>query len=216
MRSSGPAAVLRALLLAAPLAVLPFPSAAHDTHAGHAGHAAAGGAKVSASTVRIRLADTPLRERDGRDVRLVSDVLGDGVAVVNFVYTTCTTICPVSSATMAELQRRLGAKVGAEVQLVTLTTDPARDTASRLKEYSARLGAGPGWHWLTGRKDDIDTVLKAFGAYTPNPEDHPAMTLVGVPTAGTWTRLFGFASVDDLQREVEKALEAARHAGHRR
>lgn len=192
-------------------AVLGAPCAAHDkgTQGGHDPAAA-----PPAAGLRLRLADTPLQDQDGRELRLKSDVLGGRVAVVNFVYTTCTTVCPVSSATLAQLQERLGARLGERVLLVSITVDPLRDTPARLKEYSARHGAGPGWRWLTGRKGDVDAALKAFGAYTPNPEDHPSMTLVGDADGGQWTRLYGFAGVDELLAQVERALavQVARRA----
>ncbi|HEX9184892.1 MAG TPA: SCO family protein [Burkholderiales bacterium] len=182
---------------------LAAPCAAHDKGA-HDGHGAA--AVKPAAGVRLRLADTPLVDQDGREVRLRSELLGKRVAVVNFVYTTCTTVCPVASATLAQLQRRLGDRAGERVLLVSITVDPLRDTPARLREYAARHEAGPGWRWLTGRKADVDAALKAFGAYTPNPEDHPNMTLVGDAESGQWTRLYGFTGVDELLAQVERAL----------
>lgn len=203
-----------ALLVAASLMAAATVAAAHDKHAQHA-QQQADAKPAQASALRIRLEDVSLRNQDGGEVRFLSDVLGQRVAVVNFVYTTCTTICPVSSATVAELQRRLGSRAGREVALVTITTDPARDTPARMKETAARYGAGSGWHWLTGRKGEIDRVLKAFGAYTPNPEDHPPITLVGNAASGQWTRLYGFASVDELQSHVEQALASGSAGAHK-
>ena len=205
---------LSALCVAVSLMAVAAAAAAHDQHAAPA-QQQADGKPAQASSVRIRLDDVSLRDQEGRDVRFLSDVLGHRVAVVNFVYTTCTTICPVSSATVAELQRRLGSRAGGEVQLVTITTDPARDTPARLKETAARYGAGSGWLWLTGRKGEVDRVLKAFGAYTPNPEDHPPMTLVGHAASGQWTRLYGIAGADELQAHVERAVAATAAGAHR-
>lgn len=199
--------VLCAMALGTGLAA---PATAHD----HGAHDARRAAVAPASGVALRLEDALLRDQDGRAVRLKSDVLGKRVAVVNFIYTTCTTVCPVSSHTMSQLQQRLGARVGAEVQLVSITVDPLRDAPARLKEYSARHGAADGWRWLTGPKSSIDAVLKAFGAYTPSPEDHPALTMIGEADGGTWTRLYGFPSAEELQAHVDRAL-AARVAANR-
>lgn len=176
------------------------PAKAHDAH-----HAAAGQSKAG-GTITLKLADTVLKDQDGRDVRLMSDLMGQRVTVVDFIYTTCTTVCPVLSATLAVLQRKLGPRVGKDVQLVSITVDPQRDTPARLKAYSARHEAGSGWHWLTGSKGDVDSVLKTFGAYTPDPESHPAMVMIGDGAGRTWTRLLGFPSVGELQAQVELAL----------
>lgn len=162
--------------------------------------------------VKVKLADTALLDQDGRSVRIRSDVFGDRVVVINFVFTTCTTVCPASTAVLSQLQERLGERVGREVALVSLSVDPVRDTPARLKEYAAKTGARAGWTWLTGRKGDVDQVSRAFGAYTTNPDDHPALVMVGEPRAQVWTRFFGFPAPADLAHHVEQLL-AARGAG---
>ena len=184
---------------------------AHDKAAHEANAARAASARPVG--VQLRLPDARLVDQDGREVRLASDVLGQRVAVVSFVYTTCTTVCPVLSATMSQLQRRLEGRLGEKVLLVSITVDPQRDTPARLKEYSGLHGAGEHWRWLTGRKSDVDAVLKAFGTFTPNPEDHPSVTMIGDAEGRRWTRLYGFPSVEEVLAQVEHALAVpvARH-----
>lgn len=172
---------------------------AHGTH----NHAKT---DAPAAAVRVQLDDIPLLDRHGVERRLKSDVLGDRVAVVNFVYTTCTTVCPIASATFAQLQQRLGARLGTQVRLVSITVDPQRDTPARLRAYAAKHDAGMNWIWLTGRKDAVDAALKGFGAYTPDPQDHPAMVMIGDARSGCWTRLFGFPSVAEILAEVERRI----------
>jgi protein SCO1/2 len=177
------AAVMTAI--AAAMALSP-PAFGHD----HAQHGAA--AKPAApQTTRVNLTDTALLDQDGRSVRLKSDVMGDRIVVVGFIYTSCTTVCPVLSAVLAQTQAKLGARLSRDVGLVTVTVDPLRDTPARLKEYSARHGAGAGWTWLTGNKPQIDEVLKVFGAYTPNFIDHPPVVLAATQSPGS-----GCASTD--------------------
>jgi protein SCO1/2 len=93
--------------------------------------------------------------------------------------------------------------------MVTVTVDPVRDTPARLKEYGARLGSNPGWSWITGPKPQVDEVLRAFGAYTPNFVDHPPLVLVGDAKTGKWLRFYGFPSPDQLLAAVGD-LTAAR------
>ena len=165
--------------------------------------------------------NTVLHDQDGRAVRFYDDLIRGKVVAINFVYTTCTTVCPIASAIFAEMQRKLGTAPGRDVVLVTITVDPLRDTPERLREYAARYGAGEGWVHLTGAKRDVDNVLKGFGAYTPNFEDHPAMVLVGEAGGANWTRFIGFPSVDQLLARVGELRAArgkggrtAQHAGH--
>jgi len=178
---------------------------AHDPAHHHAAEAPA------PASVKVVLRDAPLLDASGKRVRLSQDVIGGRIAVVNFIYTSCTTVCPVSSATFQQLQQKLGPRLGKDVVLVSITVDPLRDTPQRLREYGARYRPADGWRWLTGAKPDVDGALKGFGAYTPNFEDHPATVLVGDVRAGKWTRFFGFPSVDELVARIE-AIQAAREA----
>ncbi|MDH3806244.1 MAG: SCO family protein, partial [Gammaproteobacteria bacterium] len=72
------------------------------------------------------LRDRALLNQDGDEVRFVSDVIGDNIIVMDFVYTTCTTICPVLSALFTQVQGKLGDQLGEEVIMVSMTVDPTR------------------------------------------------------------------------------------------
>lgn len=187
--------ILPRVLAAAALMAFAVAAPAHDAH-----HKAAPGA---AESVRVRLPDTALVDHEGRAVKLASEVVGDRIVVVDFVYTSCTTVCPVASALFAQVQQRLGERTAQDVRLVSFTVDPVRDTPSRLKAYGKRYESGPGWVWLTGAKPQVDEALKAFGAFTPNFENHPPLVLVGDAKAGRWLRFYGFPT-------PEQVLEAVR------
>jgi protein SCO1/2 len=166
----------------------------------------------SAELADVDLRDRTLLDQDGKEVRFVSDVIGDNIVVMDFVYTTCTTVCPVLSALFRQVQDRLGDRLDKEVVMVSLTVDPVRDTPQRLKAYSAKHRAAPGWVWLTGPKTTVEDVLIGVGAYSVNFEDHPSMVLVGDGRTGEWKRLFGFPSPDRIMQLVEE-LEESRSGG---
>jgi protein SCO1/2 len=203
----------RSFLLAAAAAGLPSVARAHDEHKhnDHSAHAPMSGeAKADkVGAIKVDVGDTPLLDQDGRTVRVRSDVLAGRVVVVDFIYTTCTTICPIFSATMAELRKRLVAAPARDIVLVTVTVDPLRDTPRRLKDYAARFGPlGDGWIWLTGSKSNVDIVNKAFGAYTANIDDHPPMVIVGDVDAGVWTRFYGFPGALELEARARELVAA--------
>jgi protein SCO1 len=205
-----------AAMLSAALAVHAQAGAAED-HSRHAGHAAqAGSAKPSA--VKVRFDDSVLTDQTGRALKLKTDVMAERIVVLDFVYTTCTTVCPVLTALLANVQNQLDDGARSEVRLVSISVDPARDTPARLKEYADRRGVKPGWFWLTGPTGRINEVLKGFGAYTPSFEDHPPLVLVGDARSGQWTRFYGFADPKAVLAKVHE-LRAARanggHAGHK-
>jgi protein SCO1/2 len=166
-------------------------------------------AKTVASPVSVKINDALLVTQDGKSVHFADDVIADRIVVMDFVYTTCTTVCPVLSTILGQVQNSLGERLGADVHMVSVSVDPGRDTPERLKAYSQSHRARPGWVWLTGEKTSIDNVLRGLGAYTPNFEDHPSMVLVGDARAGTWIRFFGFPGPDKILAAVEE-LEMAR------
>jgi len=161
--------------------------------------------------VEVKLPDVELLNQDGRSVRFKSDVVAGRIVAINFLYTTCTTICPVTSAIFAQVQQALGDRLGQEVWLLSISVDPTRDTPARLKAYAHKVGAQPGWLWLTGQKHRVDQVLQGLGTYTPDFVDHPSVVLIGDGQRGGWTRLYGLPSPDDIRTRLE-ALVAARHA----
>lgn len=207
-----PARLARCLLLAAVAAGLGSSGAgALAGGAGHEHHQAAGGKTGKSASAEVDLRDRVLLDQDGRELSFVSDVIGDRIVVMDFIFTNCTNVCPVLSAVMAQVQQKLGQGTGDEVRLVSMTVDPIRDTPERLKAYAAKHGAGRGWTWLTGPKPVVDDVLTGLGAYTANFEDHPSMVLVGDGRSGEWSRFFGFPSPARIVARVNE-LKAAREA----
>ncbi|HSP78812.1 MAG TPA: SCO family protein [Myxococcaceae bacterium] len=168
-------------------------------------------ASDTASTTEVRLEEVPLLDQDGKPVRFRSEVLGDKLVIIDFVFTHCTTVCPVLSAILSRAQRDLGDRLEEEVRLVSITVDPTRDTPARLKAYSSKFGAKTGWTWLTGSQGDVKKVLEGLGAYTPDYANHAPMVLVGDPRTGRWARLNGFPSKEKLLEKVDE-LSRARHA----
>ena len=175
-----------------------------DPHAQHKQQAAAN-AQIKTAKVDLH-GGLSMRNRFGEPVDLLEDVIGDRIAVVNFVYTNCTTVCPVTSSIFSMVQKRFGEQMGQEVALVTITVDPARDNPHRMRTFAKNFNPGDGWSWLTGDKGNVDEALKAFGAYTPNFEDHPAMVLIGDERHSKWYRLYGFPAPDAIEARVRNLL----------
>jgi len=88
------------------------------------------------------------------------------VLAVTFIYATCTDTCPLLTAKMTELQRRLGRDFGARVRFVSITVDPEVDTPEVLRGYAKAHGANiEGWSFLTGTSAEIKDVIGRYGAY---------------------------------------------------
>lgn len=188
------------------------PDAMPDPHAEHRKmmHVTA---ERDADDEALHIPDAVLVTQFGQEVRLASDIVADHIVVMDFVYTTCTTVCPVLSAIFSQVRAQLSETLGGEVMLVSVTVDPLRDTPEQLRAYSEKFGASSGWVWLTGTKPTMDSVLKNLGAYTPNFEDHPSIVLVGDGGTGEWSRFVGFPSAQQIVDKVN-ALRSMRLEQH--
>lgn len=86
--------------------------------------------------------------------------------VLNFIFTRCpvATMCPLSTAKMATLQRLAREHGIRDLQLVSITLDPAYDTPPVLKAYAEGRGLNPAnFHFLTGPEPAIRSLLTQFG-----------------------------------------------------
>jgi protein SCO1/2 len=158
----------------------------------------------AANTTDVSIPDVSLLTQNGDSVNLRNDVIGDKIVVIDFVYTTCTTICPVLSAILGQVQGHLADRLGKDVILVSVTVDPLRDTPARLKAYSEKHHAGAGWLWLTGDQSSVDVVLQKLGVYTPNFADHPSTILVGDAATGEWSRFIGFPGAEKIMDKINE------------
>ena len=120
-----------------------------------------------------------LRDPAGDLVRL-SEMRGK-VVLVAFIYTSCTTTCPILGAQMARLQKRMkGDKhLRDGVMMLSVTVDPARDSSAVLARYASNLGADPAqWKFLRETPEALAPTLAGYHEWTKpmaNGElDHPA------------------------------------------
>jgi len=160
------------------------------------------------SSPKVRLLNTELLDQNGAPVRFASDIVGDRIMALNFIYTDCSTACPVASAIFSKLQNRLGEKLKQNVRMVSLSINPAMDTPERLKAYAERFHAGPEWVWLTGERARVDALLKGLGVYNTDYTNHTPVILVGDPTHGVWTRFNGFSSPEAIAARIDELLVA--------
>ena len=184
-------------------------SAGHDPNqtGEHSGHPQ-GKPAESSSVERTKVSppDLPVLTQDGKPVWFYSDLIRGRVVAVNFIYTTCTTVCPLLGVVFSQAQDLLGDRLGREVFLVSISVDPVVDTPQRLKAWGAKFGFKPGWTMVTGKKADIDKLLRAFGVYTTNKDDHPPTVFIGDEPHGQWTRAYGLIPPTQLVGLLEAAL----------
>ncbi|HEX8456551.1 MAG TPA: SCO family protein [Pyrinomonadaceae bacterium] len=153
----------------------------------------------------LKIPDTVVYNQHGQKLNFYTDLVRGKTVAINFIFTTCTTICPPLTATMRRVQQELGERVGRDIELISVSVDPTTDVPARLKEFSAKFKAAPGWTFVTGSKPEIDRLLGALGASVGDKNDHTPMMLIGNDAAGYWTRTYGLAPASTLVKVVNEA-----------
>jgi protein SCO1/2 len=163
-------------------------------------------AGTEASGRLSRIPETTVYDQDGRRLHFYNDLVKGKTVAINFIFTTCTTICPPLTATFRKVQQELGDRVGRNVSLISISIDPITDVPERLKSFASKFNAGPGWTFITGGKPEIDQLLNVLGAGVSDKNDHTPMILIGNETAGYWTRTYGLAAPGTLVKVITDAM----------
>src|SRR5205085_650197 len=162
---------------------------------------------ASRDSSKMTIPDVELLDQNGNRVHFYTDLVKGKVVVVQFIFTTCTTICPPLGATFARVQKELGERAGRDVHLISISVDPATDTPERLKAWGAKFHAAEGWTFVTGEKPKVDELLRALGAATASPAEHSPAVLVGNDATGQWTRAYGLARPAVIIKLIGDAVE---------
>lgn len=151
-----------------------------------------------------RFPDLKVYDQNGNPKNFYTDLIKGKTVAINFIFTTCTTICPPLTATFRRVQQDL-AEGTVDVQLISISVDPTTDTTDRLRAFADKYGAGPGWTFVTGDKASIESLLQALGAAVADKTDHTPMILIGNDVTGYWTRTYGLASPATLVKMLAEA-----------
>jgi protein SCO1/2 len=145
------------------------------------------------------IGDITLVDQEGRPTSLREAIGSDTPVLVNFIFTSCTTICPVMSTGFAQFQERLGAERD-RVRLVSISIDAETDTVDALREYAARYRAGPSWRFLTGTREAVEAAQRSFGAYRGDKGNHVPGTYLRRSVNAEWESVDGLSSAGRLLR----------------
>jgi protein SCO1/2 len=157
-----------------------------------------------------RFPNVRLRTHRNVPVRFYDDLLRQKVVVLSFMYTRCEGRCPLTVATLRQLQETLGPRAGRDVFLYSITLDPRYDTPRVLGDYAAVIGAGPGWRFITGAADDIERVRRALGFVDPDPRvdadksQHSGLLLLGSDRADRWVACPALAKMDRITKLLSR------------
>lgn len=164
--------------------------------------------KYQTSEAQYAVPDVSLIDADGNDVALRPFLQADGPVLLQFVFVTCSTICPLLSASLASAQAELDNLSAGKYRLISISIDPEQDTPEQLTGYAKRFKAGGNWHFLTGNPKDIKAIQKAFDAtYTgDNKMYHKPLTFMRQAPGSAWRRIHGPLGKHELIAEYKLTM----------
>lgn len=154
-----------------------------------------------------KIPDIAVYDQDGKRLKFYTDLVKGKVVAINFIFTTCTTICPPLTATFRRVQQELEKETGRDVHLISISVDPLVDTPERLRDFAAKFKAGAGWTFVTGDKIEIDSLLRALGVAVTDKNDHTPIVLVGNDATGYWTRTYGLSRPAALVKVITETAD---------
>lgn len=147
--------------------------------------------------------DVALVDQSGTTHRFESELAGDRVVVLSFMYTTCRTLCPITNSLLAELQSALDEANRDDVRLLSITLDPVRDDVAALSASASEFDAGPNWYFLGG--DQVMRLVRAFEMQPAEIAFHDPVIFVGRADLGLYAQVSGFPEPRQLLHMIGDA-----------
>jgi cytochrome oxidase Cu insertion factor (SCO1/SenC/PrrC family)/mono/diheme cytochrome c family protein len=145
----------------------------------------------------------PVVNQNGETLKFYDDLIKDKIVIVMFIYTSCTDICPLTTARMTLIEDKLGNAVGRDIFIVSMTVDPEVDTPEKLKAYSKSFATGPGWTFVTGKPEDIRAINYRLGERSKVLSDHRNEIVLGNDVTGEWQR-------DNVMGDLDRVVTTIR------
>ena len=156
-----------------------------------------------------------LVNQDGKTVHFYDDLIKDKIVVINFIFTHCGDSCPAETASLRQVQKILGDRMGKDIFFYSISIDPEHDTPEVLKEYAKRFKIGPesGWSFLTGSKKDVTLLRKTLGLYRDDVaasklSEHSTSIMIGNEATGQWVKRSPFDDPNVLAHQLGRVLSS--------
>lgn len=183
-----------------------MPGMEHMEHMDHSMHQQSMSKRGSytSSVMSYSVPDVKLVNENGKSVPLLEVMDDRSPILLNFIFTTCTTICPLMTSTFQQVQEIL-VQNQKRVRMVSISIDPENDSPAKLKEYAAKYKAGAQWTFLTGSLESSLQVQKAFGVFAGEKMNHKPITfLKEAGSDSRWVRIEGLAEASQIVDEYNK------------
>ncbi len=178
---------------------------AHDMAAHQHHHDIDMNAPLKERMLDVKLSAIPMVRDDGVSTTLEKELSGPNPTILAFIYTSCTTICPVTSQLFSNVQDLLQPELG-NVRIVSVSIDPEYDTATRLHAYAQKFGAKAQWRHYGGTLGNSVTIQKLFGAYRGDKMNHVPLVFINGGGKKGWLQVEGFPSADVVVKKLHSQM----------
>lgn len=127
---------------------------------------------VQAQKRPLSIPDVEVLNQEGQTQKFYTDLVKGKVVIINFVFTSCKAVCPLMGSNFSKLQNALGERLGRDVFLISISTDPETDSPAKLKSWGEKFKAKAGWIMVTGRKEELTTLLQVLRGDGPGTDFH--------------------------------------------
>jgi cytochrome oxidase Cu insertion factor (SCO1/SenC/PrrC family) len=140
-----------------------------------------------------------LVNQDNQRVHFYDDLIRGKLVVINFMFTSCESLCPRTTGNLVKVQNLLGDRLGRDVHMISISVDPANDTPASLKKYTQTFQVKPGWQFVTGSRADIELIRQKLGVYEKDKEkdadknQHTGMLIYGNEATGRWNKVYAMS-----------------------
>jgi protein SCO1/2 len=149
---------------------------------------------------------------DQRGQRFGSAELAGDVYIANFVFTRCTSICPLLTRAMARLQTGYDERGIEGIKLVSFSVDPEYDTPPRLQAYAETHGADPArWTFVTGEPDAIVRLIEHGFTLGVGPAEMQGDTIIDIAHSGKFVLVDGTGGIRGYYDSDELGLDEIYH-----
>lgn len=197
---------LMALFSAASPAQQPMSMADHHSH-----DAMMSGEKSSVRSAKVTVPDVEVTDQNNRKLHFYRDLVQGKTVAINFIFTTCTTICPPLTANFASVQKKMLEHGDKSLHLISVTIDPENDTPAKLKSYAEMFNAQPGWTFVTGTRSQLELLWNAFSISAGNKLDHSPTVAIGNDPRHQWVFASGLNSPEKLSKVIASVLDSKTH-----
>jgi protein SCO1/2 len=153
-----------------------------------------------------------VQTHDGQTLRFYDDVMKGKILLINFFFTECDAVCPLMTENLSRVQELLGSRMGTEIFMASISLQPEHDTPAVLAGFAKGYDVGPGWKFLTGKKDDIELLRHRLGfdditpAIDADPEQHIGTVRITNEPMHRWAMSPALVSPAALVRTVKRVI----------